>query len=238
MDTPYLPMKAWAEDDQPREKLLQKGVASLSTNELLAILLRSGVGGESALDLARRILADSGNNLNALARLGVRDFMNRYNGVGIAKAASIVAAIELGNRRSLAEACIVRSVQSSRDAYGYIAPYLKDLNHEEFWCMFLNRANHIQGCERLSSGGMAGTVIDVRILFRKALDVKAHGMIIAHNHPSGTLEPSNYDVSVTHKISKAGNLLEINLLDHLIIGGTGFFSFADEGLLKKEQESW
>lgn len=223
-------MKSWAEDDRPREKLLQKGVTSLSTNELFAILLRSGVGGESALDLARRILSDCNNDLNVLSRLDIRDLVSKYKGVGIAKAASIIAAVEIGHRRKLTESTQVKSIRDSSDAYGYIAPLVQDLDHEEFWVLYLNRANHIIGRDRLFSGGISGTIIDIRLLYRKALDKKAVGIIIAHNHPSGSLEPSEYDKTITEKIRQAGKVIDIELLDHLIIGGSSFYSFMDAGL--------
>lgn len=224
-------MKSWAKDEQPREKLLQKGVASLSLNELIAILLRSGVGGESALDLARRILADSHNDLNELARCGVRELMKRYKGVGMAKAAAIVAAMEIGRRRPNADLSAQTVVRCSQDAYNYIKPFLADLEHEEFWAIYLTGGNRIRGCECLFSGGMSSTVIDVRILFRNALDMKASNLIVAHNHPGGVLKPSSYDEAITGKISEGGNLLDIRLFDHIIVGSGGYYSFADEGKL-------
>lgn len=227
MSEQYLSIKSWAEDDRPREKLLQKGVAALSTNELFAILLRSGKGGESALDLARRILSDYNNDLNILARVGVLELVNKYKGIGIAKATSIIAAIEIGRRR-IPEVSPGKTVRSSTDAYAYIAPILKDLDHEEFWVIYLNISNHIKGSERLSSGGMSSTVIDVRMVFRKALDMKACAIIIVHNHPGGSLIPSEYDRAITEKIYEAGKMIDMKLFDHLIVGGNGYFSFVDE----------
>lgn len=232
MDEHYLPMKSWAEDERPREKLLQKGVSALSLNELFAILLRSGVGGESALEVARRILADNNNDLNELARRGARELVNKYKGVGIAKAASIVAAMEIGRRRKPEVREAQTMIRFSEDAYHYIRSFISDLDHEEFWIVYLTHANRIKGCECLFSGGMEATVIDVRLLFRNALDMKATNIIIAHNHPGGSLTPSAHDEMITRKIFEGGNLLDIKLFDHIIVGGDSYFSFADQGLLK------
>lgn len=231
MDGQYLPMKSWAEDERPREKMIQKGVSTLSMNELFAILLRSGVDGESALEVARRILADHHNDLNELARCGVRELVNKYKGVGIAKAASIVAAMEISRRRK-PEVAAKAVVRCSKDVYYYINSFMADLEHEEFWVIYLGHANQIKGCECMSSGGMDSTVIDVRMLFRSAIDRKATNIIITHNHPGGNLTPSSYDEMITRKILEGGKLLDINLFDHIIIGGDAYFSFADEGLLK------
>lgn len=227
----FIPIRSWAADDKPREKLQQKGVSSLSNNELLAIILRSGSGGETALDLSRRILADCGNDLNALGKLNSRELMNRYKGVGMAKATAIIAAVELGRRRGVADEVTPSNVDSSKDVYTYISPYLQDLDHEELWMIFLNRANHILGAEKMSAGGMSGTIMDVRLLFRKALDMRSHAIIVAHNHPSGSLDPSTYDKVMTEKIRHAGKIVDINLLDHVIVSGRSYFSFADNGLL-------
>lgn len=226
-----IPMSSWAEDDKPREKLLQKGVSALSTNELLAILLRSGRVGESVLELSRRILADCGNELNKLARLSIHELVKKYNGIGVAKAAAIVVAMEMGRRRMQEEVVLASVISSSGQAYSYFAPLLKDLEHEEFWGLFLNRAGRILGCECLSSGGMSSTVIDVRLLFRKALEIKASALIVAHNHPSMSVAPSEHDRAITEKIRSSGELLDIVLYDHLIIAGDNYYSFVDEGIL-------
>ena len=232
MEEQYLPMKSWAEDERPRERLLQKGVAVLSLNELFAILLRSGVGGESALELARRILADNKNDLNELAQRSVRELINKYKGVGVAKAAAIVAAMEIGRRRKLEETPPNPIIRFSKDAYQYIRSFIVDLDHEEFWVIYLTHANRIKGCECLSSGGMDSTVVDVRLLFRNALDVRATNIIIVHNHPGGgLLEPSAHDEAITRKICEAGKLLDIKLFDHIIVGTSDYYSFADEGRL-------
>lgn len=233
MTDSYIPMKSWAEDDQPREKLLKKGVASLSINELLAIILRSGKEGESALEISRKIMTGCHNDLNELARVTVSDLVKGYNGIGMAKAAGIVAALELGRRRMPESVKSAVYVRSSADVYQYIAPRIKDLDHEESWVIFLNRANKVQGCEKLSSGGWAGTTMDVRLLFKRALEMKSCAIIIIHNHPSGSLHPSENDKAMTLKIEEAGRVMDIKLRDHLIVGGSGYFSFIDEDLLTK-----
>lgn len=227
----YIPISSWAEDDRPREKMAVKGAAALSTNELLAILLRSGSGGESALDLARRILNDCGNDLNRLARLGLDDLAAHYKGMGIAKAAAVIAAMELGRRRALAEAGEMPLLSTSLDIYNYLRPRMGDLDHEEFWVVLLSGGCRVKGCERLFSGGWEGTLIDVRMLFRRVLESKASSIVIAHNHPSGNLLPSPQDVALTKKVRSASQLLDVRLLDHLIVCVNGYYSFADEGTL-------
>lgn len=227
-----LSIKKWAKDEQPREKLLQRSVSALSLNELIAILLRSGSDGESALELARRIMADHNNDLNTLARKGVKELTNSYRGIGLAKAAAIVAAMEIGRRRKPDSSRTRSRIGCSQDAYRYISPFMQDLEHEEFWVIYLSHGNYTQGCKCLSSGGMDGTVIDVRMLFRGALDMKATSILIAHNHPGGTLYPSIYDEMITQKIYEGGALLDIQLFDHIIIGDNDYYSFADEGRMK------
>ncbi|MDL2252073.1 DNA repair protein RadC [Odoribacter sp. OttesenSCG-928-J03] len=227
----FVPIKVWAEDERPREKLQKNGSTQLSTNELIAVILRSGQKGESALDLSRRILADCDNSLNKLARLQIDDLVKRYKGIGVAKAAGLIAAVELGRRRAFQLADEIVQISSSIDVYNHIAPFLKDLEHEEFWVIYLNRANTILGSEKLSSGGISGTVMDIRILFRKAIDRKACAIIAVHNHPGGTLLPGGNDRFVTQKMKEAGKILDVTLLDHLIVGGEGYYSFLDEGQL-------
>lgn len=224
-----LSMKQWAKDERPREKLLQQGVSALSLNELIAILLRSGNAGESALELARRIMADNNNDLNLLARKDTKELTNRYKGIGLAKAAAIVAAMEIGRRRKPDARMPHTRINCSRDAYLYISPFIQDLEHEEFWVIYLSHSNFIKGCRRLSSGGMSSTIIDVRLLFSSVLDMKATSILIAHNHPSGSLSPSADDEMITRKIYEGGELLDIKLLDHIIIGGHSYYSFMDEG---------
>ncbi|MDR1756338.1 MAG: DNA repair protein RadC [Culturomica sp.] len=230
MENTNVPICKLAKDERPREKLQEKGIAALSTSELLAILLRSGIHGESALALSRQILNDCGNRLSELARWNVDAMMKRYHGVGIAKAASLVVAMELGRRRAVEIAKVV-TIHSSSQLFEYVSPWLQDLEYEEFWVVFLNRGNRILGYEKLFMGGMSGTVVDVRILFRRALEMKCSAIIVIHNHPSGTLHPSEYDKQVTTRIREGGKLLDIALYDHIIVSGVSYFSFLDEGLL-------
>jgi DNA repair protein RadC len=224
---PHLAIKSWAEEDRPREKLLVKGKISLSNAELLAIVLGSGSREETAVCLAQRILNTADNNLNELGRLSLAELL-KFKGVGKAKAVSVVAALELGRRRQLSPLKEKPQVTSSKDAYNAIATLLADLSHEEFWILLLNRANRIIGREQISSGGMTGTVVDAKIVFRKAIEGQACAIILCHNHPSGSLYPSQADIRLTKKLAKAGEALDITVLDHLIIAATGYYSFADE----------
>ncbi len=225
-----LSIKTWAEEDRPREKLLQKGKRSLTDAELIAILIGSGSAKESAVDLSKRILAGAGNNLNQLGKFTVADLM-KYKGIGEAKAISIVAALELGARRQISEAELRAQITSSRDAYELLGPIVADLPHEEFWVLYLNRGNKVLAKEAISQGGVAGTVADVKIIFKKALELLASGVILAHNHPSGSLSPSRADLDLTKKMKQAGDVLEVQVLDHLIITDAGYYSFADQGTL-------
>lgn len=226
----YRPITAWADDDRPREKLLSKGCAALSNAELIAILIGSGTRELSAVDLAKAILNDSQNDLNSLGRKNIQELM-RFKGIGEAKAISIVAAMELGKRRRLAAAKEKQKIGSSIDAFELLQPLIGDLQHEEFRILMLNRSNEVIQTEQVSSGGVTATVVDARIIFKRALDCRAVALIVAHNHPSGSLEPSAADRQLTEKLREGGRLLEIPVLDHLIITEHGYFSFADEGLL-------
>lgn len=225
-----LPITAWAEEDRPREKMLLKGRQTLSDAELLAILLGSGTVGESAVSLARRLLVAVDNNLHELGKRSLHD-LQRFKGVGEAKAIAIAAALELGRRRQLSDLRERPRVGSSRDAYQAIAPLLTDLSHEEFWLLLLNKANEVMARERLSTGGMSGTVVDIKMVFKCALDARASGIIAVHNHPSGNLQPSMADQELTRRLRRAGEMLDLPLLDHLIISERGYYSFADEGAL-------
>lgn len=230
-NTNKLSIKAWAEEDRPREKLLLKGKMALSDAELLAILIGSGSRQETAVELCKRILSTAANNdLNILGKLTVADFMV-YKGIGEAKAISIVAALELGRRRRAAEVKKRQQITGSSDAAEIFWPILSDLPHEEFWVIYLNRSNKIMLKERISIGGVAGTVADVKIIFKKALQQLACSIIVAHNHPSGNLRPSKADIQLTKKMVEAGKFLDINVLDHLIITDGGYYSFADEGMI-------
>lgn len=223
-------IKKWAEEDRPREKLQGKGRHVLTDAELIAILIGSGNRTETAVELSKKILASTGNNLNSLAKLSISDLC-KFNGIGEAKAISIVAALELGRRRK--EAAIPDRVQikSSKNVFETMHSVFLDLPHEEFWVLMLNRSNAVVKREMISRGGVSGTVVDCKILFKTAISNYASSIIVCHNHPSGTLSPSAEDKRITKQIVEAGKLLGIPLLDHLIITDTSFFSFADEGLL-------
>lgn len=227
---PSMPITAWAEDDRPREKLLNKGRLALSDAELLAILLGSGSRNESAVDLAKRILNSVERNLNELSKLSLVDLM-KFKGIGEAKAITIAAALELGRRRQTSEFLELPVIRGSSDAFRCIAPVLQDLPHEEFWLLILNKANKVLGKEQVSIGGTDATIVDARIVFRKAIEAKAISIIVSHNHPSGTMRPSQADIDLTRKLKNAGEILGIPVLDHLIIVDKGYYSFADEGMM-------
>ncbi|MGA1977415.1 MAG: DNA repair protein RadC [Bacteroidales bacterium] len=220
----------WAEEDRPREKLLQKGTSSLSDAELIAILISSGTKDKSAVDLGRELLLMADNNLNNLGKLTLFE-LQKINGIGPARAVAITAALELGRRRKLAEAGDVVQIKCSKDVADIFQPLLSDLLHEEFWILFLNRSNRVISRMKLSQGGVSGTVTDVRMVMKKAIEYLASGIIVCHNHPSGNLNPSESDAKITQKIKEAGSLMDIQLLDHLIISEKDYYSFADNGLL-------
>jgi DNA repair protein RadC len=226
----HLSIKAWAEDDRPREKLLLKGRHTLSDAELLAILIGTGTRFETAVDLCKRILAEYNFNLDDLAGATVSD-LRKFHGVGEAKAITIVAAMELGRRRAATPSSDLASIRSSGDAYRAISPTLSDLLHEEFWILLVNRANQITKKCFISKGGMNATLVDPKIVFKTALDNGSGGIVLCHNHPSGTCKPSEQDLKLTKKLMEGANILEISLLDHIIVGAKTYFSFADQGLL-------
>ncbi len=220
----------WAVEDRPREKLIQKGTSSLSDAELLGILINSGTKDKSAVDLGRELLTLANNNLNTLGKLAIAD-LKKLNGIGTARAVTIAAALELGRRRKLSESPDVIQIKCSKDVAEIFQPLLSDLAHEEFWILFLNRSNKVINRMKLSQGGISGTVTDVRMVMKKAIEYLASGIIVCHNHPSGNLNPSESDSKITQKIKEAGNLMDIQLLDHLIISDKDYYSFADNGLL-------
>lgn len=226
-----LNIKSWAEEDRPREKLLFKGKKQLTDAELLAIILGSGNREESALALAQRILQTYNTDLNELGRCSIKELTERFNGVGEAKAISIIAALELGQRRQLLPLQKRPQISSSKDAYLALAPLLQDLNTEEFWILLLNQANRMIGREKVSSGGVSTTVVDAKVVFKKALEYNAASMVLCHNHPSGSLRPSQADLDLTQRLRKAGLQLDIYVQDHLIVSEAGYYSFADEGLM-------
>lgn len=223
-------IKNWNEDDRPREKLLLKGRVALSDAELIAILIGSGSRNESAVSLSQRILASANNNLNELGRLSIPELME-FKGIGEAKAISIAAAMELGRRRRAEEALERRKITSSGSVFEFMQPIIGELPHEEFWILYLNNSNKIIKSVQLSKGGITGTVVDVRLAFKEALQLGAVGIILVHNHPSGTLKPSQADIQLTKKLKTAGESLDIKVLDHLIITEKAYFSFADENML-------
>ncbi|GGB71363.1 DNA repair protein RadC [Flavobacterium suaedae] len=223
-------IKHWAEDDKPREKLMLKGKAALSDAELIAILIGSGSRNESAVDLSKRILASVDNNLTALGKLSLQQLM-QFKGIGEAKAITIAAAMELGRRRRDEEGPDLKQITSSRTAFEVMHPIIGELLHEEFWVIFLNNSNKIVYKSQLSKGGITGTVVDVRIVYKMALEHNAVAVILAHNHPSGTLKPSEQDKQITQQLKVAGHALDIKVLDHLIITEKSYYSFVDEGIL-------
>jgi len=223
-------IKAWAEEDRPREKLSGQGRRALTDAELIAILIGSGSREESAVELSKRILHHYDNDLNKLGKAGISE-LSKFKGIGEAKAISIIAALEIGRRRGDTEIKALDEVKSSRDGYNIMRRHLMDLNHEEFWIMLIGRSSKVLAKELVSKGGLSGTVADPKIIFHMALQHQASALIMVHNHPSGNLKPSREDLVLTKKIADAGRMLDINVLDHLIITDSGYFSFGDEGLL-------
>jgi len=225
-----LKIKDWAVEERPREKLLKKGMASLSDAELIALLIRTGSPGQPVVELARQILKDASHNLNEMGKLSVHD-LQKYHGIGEAKAITIAAALELGKRRKLSAIRDKRQIKSSQDAFAFLHPRLEDIPHEEFWVLFLNRANRIIEEVKISQGGISGTVTDVKLILKHAVDRRASGMIMCHNHPSGNTTPSKADFNITRKLKNGAAYLDIQVLDHLITGENTYYSFADEGTL-------
>lgn len=228
-ETSFFPITNWSEDDKPREKLMLKGKSVLSDAELIAILIGSGSRNESAVGLSKRILASVDHNLNALGKLSIAQLMN-FKGIGEAKAISIIAAMELGRRRRNEDAVDLTKITSSKAVFEVMQPIIGELSHEEFWVLFLNNSNKVLFKTQLSKGGMTGTMVDVRIVFKIAFEQNATAIILTHNHPSGKLQASDADIQITKKIKTAGQQLDIPVLDHIIITETGYYSFADEGI--------
>jgi len=224
-----LNIKDWAIEDRPREKLIAKGLQSLSDAELIAILISSGNRKETAVELSKRILISAENNLNKLGKLNLND-LQKFNGIGEAKAITIVAALELGRRRKLSEIVEKKIIRSSKDIFEFFHPILADIPHEEFWIVFLNRSNKIIDKLKISQGGLSGTVIDVRLIMKSAIEKLASSIILCHNHPSGNSKPSGNDIKITKKMRDAGEIMEIKVLDHIIVTDESYFSFTDEGI--------
>ena len=227
-NTPFS-IKYWAEDDKPREKLMLKGKAALSDAELIAILIGSGSRNESAVDLSKKILA-SVDNLNALGKLSLLQ-LTTFKGIGEAKAISIIAAMELGRRRRSEESVELTKICSSKTAFEIMQPLIGELPHEEFWILYLNNSNKVIYKYQLSKGGITGTVVDIRLVFKVALEQNATAIILAHNHPSGTLVPSEADKQITKKLKMAGDNLDIKVLDHIIVTEKDYYSFMDSNIL-------
>lgn len=223
-------IKYWAEDDQPREKLMLKGKSALSDAELIAILIGSGSRNESAVELSKRILASVDNNLNALGKQSLQQLMS-FKGIGEAKAITIAAAMELGRRRRDEEGIDLKKITSSRAVFEIMQPLIGELPHEEFWILYLNNSNKVTYKAQLSKGGITGTIVDVRLVFKLALEQNATGIILVHNHPSGALQASEPDKQITRQLKMAGQSLSINVLDHVIVTEKDYFSFADAGIL-------
>ncbi|MDH5380916.1 MAG: DNA repair protein RadC [Cyclobacteriaceae bacterium] len=226
----HITIKNWAEDDRPREKLLMKGRTSLSTAELIAILLGSGTKNHTALDIAKKLLEEGDNDLSKIARWTVKD-MERIKGIGKVRAITIISALELGRRRKDQIIQQKPVITSSSDVYKIVKEKLLDLQHEEFWIVLLNRKNAVISLSQISSGGVAGTVVDPKIIFKKALEELASGIILIHNHPSGNLKPSNEDIKITKNLVESGKLLSVNVFDHIIFTDQGYYSFVDNSLL-------
>ncbi len=229
MEPTNFSIKQWAEDDKPREKLMGKGKAALSDAELIAILIGSGSRNESAVQLSKKILASIDNNLNAIGKLSLKQLME-FKGIGEAKAITIIAALELGRRRRAEEIVELKKISSSKDVFELMQPIMGELPHEEFWILYLNNSNKVIYKTQLSKGGITGTVVDIRLVFKMALEQNATSIILTHNHPSGKLLASEADIQITKKLKLAGQQLDIAILDHIIITETGFYSFQDEGI--------
>lgn len=223
-------IKNWSQDDQPREKLRDKGRTALSNAELIAILIGSGNREESAVALCKRIFASVDNNLNALGKLSIQQLMT-FKGIGEAKAITIAAALEIGRRRRIEDALQLDEITSSRSVFDIMEPVLGDLPHEEFWILYLNNSNKVIQKNQLSKGGITGTLVDVRLVLKNALEFGATALILCHNHPSGTLKPSQADRNITQKLKSAAQSLDIKVLDHLIVTEKAYFSFADEEII-------
>ncbi|MGC9330348.1 MAG: RadC family protein [Bacteroidales bacterium] len=225
-------IKSMPEQDRPREKLLEKGPLALTDAELMAILINSGNQNMSAVELARHILKNYNNELNRIAKAGVGE-LTKFPGIGQAKAISIVAAMELGRRRKGLKTKAVK-ISSPYDAVQLMEPFISELSHEEFWVIYVNQANHVLDTKHLSTGGTVGTVVDIKIILKHAVEMLAQGIVLSHNHPSGNITPSKRDIDITYKLRDAAKLFEIKLIDHVIISNSGYYSFVDHGLLKEQ----
>ncbi|MFC2090887.1 DNA repair protein RadC [Bacteroidota bacterium] len=223
-------IKDWSVEDRPREKFMKSGMQSLSNAELIALLLGSGTKEMNAVDVARELLAVVNNNLHELGKLSIYD-LKKIKGIGNARSINLLAALELGSRRSSSYSPEKRSIKNSQSAYDILYPYIGELQHEEFWIIILNRAHLVLTTQKISQGGLTGTVIDTRVILKHVIERKGTSLIISHNHPSGNKNPSESDISITKKIKSAAEIMDITLLDHIILAGKEYLSFADEGFL-------
>ncbi len=230
MEQTNFAIKYWAEDDKPREKLMLKGKSVLSDAELIAILIGSGSRNESAVELSKRILISTDNNLNALGKVSLKQ-LTAFKGIGEAKAITIIAALELGRRRRAEESLELQKITSSKAVFEIMQPIVGELPHEEFWVLYLNNSNKVIYKTQISKGGITGTVVDTRIIYKTALEHNATSLILCHNHPSGVLQASDADKQITRKLKEAGKQLDVLVLDHVIVTEKSYFSFADEGIL-------
>jgi DNA repair protein RadC len=226
----FVGIRAWSESDRPREKLLNQGKANLSDSELLAILIGTGTRNESAVDLAKKLMQKCDDDLAQLARMSL-DELQVIKGIGKAKAITILAALELGRRRKQVRQDAMPAIQNSSDVYNLLQSIYYDLPHEEFWVVYLNRSNRVMSIKNISKGGIAGTVADVRLIMKYALDQLASGIILSHNHPSGAINPSREDEVLTRRVQEACRFLDISLLDHMIVCNEQYFSFSDASKL-------
>ena len=230
INNPSTSIKNWAVDDRPREKLLAKGPLALSDSELLAILINNGQKERSALQIAKDVLQAGKNNLNELGKISIKEF-RKINGIGEAKAITIVAALELGRRRQASAHLEKTIIRRSSDLAQFLRVKIKDYSYEVFAVIFLNKANKVNHFEIISQGGITGTVADPRIILKKALEENATSIVLCHNHPSGNLKPSRADEDLTRKIKEAAKYFDIIIMDHIIVSEEGYYSFSDEGIL-------
>jgi DNA repair protein RadC len=228
--SPSESIKSWAEEDRPREKMLLKGKSALTDAELVAILIGSGSVDENAIELAKRILTSVNDNLSELGKRSIKE-LTKFKGIGEAKAITIAAAVEIGRRRQFSDMVQRDRITTSRDIYDVMLPKMIDLQYEEFWILMLNQAHHIMGQTRISIGGVTGTVVDSKMVFKPAIEALSPSIILIHNHPSGNLKPSQADIDLTRKLKEAGKVLDITVLDHVIVAYSGYYSFRDEGLI-------
>lgn len=223
-------IRNWSVEDRPREKMMSKGIQSLSDSELIALLIGSGTREVSAVELARQILNKADNSLDKLGKLSVAD-LKKLKGIGQARAISIAAALELGRRRTLSESPEACKISGSADVFNMMQSLLADLPHEEFWILILNRSNRVVDKRRISQGGISGTVTDIRMILKMTLEQLGTSLILCHNHPSGNLQPSDADLAITRRLKESAALMDITVLDHIIIAGRKYFSFADDSLI-------